>query len=164
MKKSKIILILTLLFLLSPSIYKNHIYYLIPRNPIESINFEPLDLNLRETNDFDESYYRSNDLNNNIIILNYFKNLDLVPINNQTYRNEMYQHSNDNFFSYHFIFLPKNSQKYYRLRIKEIYLDNLSIMYISSNIKRFQNGYYKIRNSKFDYQYINELIKTQELQ
>ena len=42
--------------------------------------------------------------------------------------------------------------------ISEIYLDDLTIVSIRSNIPKFRNGYYKIIDSKFDYEYINDLI------
>jgi hypothetical protein len=44
------------------------------------------------------------------------------------------------------------------LFIKEIYLEDLTVIYISSRKYNFPTGYYKITDSKFDYKYIENLL------
>ncbi|WP_202709969.1 hypothetical protein [Sporosalibacterium faouarense] len=68
---------------------------------------------------------------------------------------EIYKHENDIYYSGMFQFdIPSSFEVY----INEIYLDDLTIISIRLNKPGFNNGYYKILDNKFDYEYINKLI------
>ncbi|MBB6218871.1 hypothetical protein HNQ80_005046 [Anaerosolibacter carboniphilus] len=161
MKKFKY-LFSVLLFVLLIYFYQNHIYYLIPYNPLKGTADNPYSCH------FDLNYSDgvltkvSHNLNSNTLIFKYFSDLNLIPLKKAANKEEIFEHKNDIHFSYRFRFGPPTSPKYYYIFINEIWLDNLSILSIRSNKPGFHNGYYKIIDSKFDYKYVNDLITNSQ--
>jgi hypothetical protein len=158
MKKFKYLFIVLILFFLLIYFYQNHIYYLIPYNPLEDITDNPTSCHFDLNHSNGVSTKASHNLNNNILIFKYFSDLNLIPLKEKINKEEIYKHKTNIHFSYSFRFSPQTSPTYYYIFIKEIWLDNLSILSIRSNKPGFHNGYYKIIDSKFDYRYVNDLI------
>lgn len=154
MKKKYILAILLLLSIL-PNIYQNYIYYKIPTNPLMEINEDNLVKCYFTDDSSDLSIDKSIDnVKNNTLIFEYFCSLKLVPLNEKRNKDEIYKHLNSTFFSYGFNF---ENPSYY-IFINEIWLDNLTILSIRSNKLNFKEGYYKIIDTEFDYNYINGLF------
>lgn len=144
------------------NIYDSFIYYLIPYNPLEAIEtnsvlkgkfelFSHSDgLHFRGIEDPDE-------LNP---IFGYFKGLNIKPITLKTHNKIISKSKCDVMYSFIFWYIsPKDNHKYH-IRIGEIYIDELTALYIRSSEPRFKTGYYKIIGSKFDYMYFKKLLKV----
>jgi len=158
MKKFKYLFIALIFSVLLVYLYQNHIYYLIPHNPLDELATDTLaTCYLRVNGDIEK---RSQNLNNNALIFKYLSDLNLIPVNlkNKTHRDEIFKHDYNNYYSYGLKF---GSPTYY-VHINEIWLDNPTFMYIGSSRPSFRSGYYKIIDSKFDYMYVNKLINDSE--
>lgn len=138
--------------------YQNYIYYLIPYNPLDVITDNPHSCHFSLHYSKGGSTKASYNLDNNTLIFKYFSDLDLIPLKEETNKELIYEHETDLHFSYRFRFNPSTSSTNYRVIIDEIWLDNLSVLFIRSNKPGFHNGYYKIRDSRFDFRYVNDLI------
>ncbi|KAB3530478.1 hypothetical protein F8154_13845 [Alkaliphilus pronyensis] len=165
--KCKYVIIGIVLLLLGKIIYQNYIYYLIPRNPISDIEMGIPStihcMDYRHRTNLDDSFIgRSENKDNNELILKYLSDLDLIPIKRK--RNDNIQ-SEDLKFNYMLSYDTRSNSKVF---INYISSGDLSILNISSNrsisgfSRRYHkvrnSGYYKVRNSEFDYKYINNLI------
>lgn len=95
----------------------------------------------------------SRDLNTTALILEYFNDLDLVPIE----WDDIPESKEDIYFSGMFTF-GESIQEY--VHINEIFLDELSYLRISSDRPKFKDGYYRIIDDEFDYKYIDGLISN----
>lgn len=148
--KKKIIILIILIFL-SIFIYNNYIYYKIPYNPIAK--YSPNDpssfsIEKRFTNGESSMMFTKRNSKYNKIILEYFSNLELVPIKNMNISLDQIYFIN---------FIEFDFSKY--IIIRNIFIENLNIIYISSNIDGLNSGYYKIINSEFDYEFIYKQIR-----
>ena len=154
MKKFKYLLIVLILVFLSLYLYQNYIYYKIPYNPISKYAATPSGFHItKNLPNGEEVSVKSHDVDACNKALKYFSDLKLVPLKNKAAWNENSKQKSQTYFSGMFEFTQSNS-----LSINEIYLDNLTILYISSDKPGFHNGYYKIVGSEFDYKYIYDLI------
>ncbi|RKD31184.1 hypothetical protein BET03_03390 [Thermohalobacter berrensis] len=162
MKKIKYLFTVLILSVLLVNLYQNYIYYLIPYNPLEDITDNPYSchftLNYSNGGITNASY----NLNTNTLIFKYFSDLNLIPLKEETNKEEIFEHESDINFSYRFRFRPPKPSTHYYITIDEIWLDNLSVLFIRSNKPGFHDGYYKIIDSKFDYKYVNDLINTSQ--
>ncbi len=158
MKRYKFLIFLLILGLLSLYIYHNYVYYKIPYNPIAEYSTETLSsFHITENlSNGEEITAKSNELNTCNKILKYFSELKLLPLKDKTAWNENFSQENSTYFTGMLSF----SQSY-KVYISDIVLDNLTILHISSNIPGFREGYYKIIGSKFEYNYIYDLISNQ---
>lgn len=156
MKKFKYLFIVLILFCLSMYFYKNYIYYKIPYNPLAKLSEDtPSGCYFTESHSNNDIQKFSHNLDYNALIYKYFRGLDLIPLKEKTNFNEIYKHNTDIHFSY---MLEFGAPSYSKVFIDEIWLDNLTILSIRSDIPGFHTGYYKILGSKFDYKYVNDLI------
>lgn len=156
MKKFKFFIILLVVSLSLLSFYKEYMYYKISYNPLTKISeCMPEKCYFNEYNSYSgqEVKKTSENSNTNVLIFEYLRNLKLKPLKQNN--KETYKHETNTYFSYGFKF---DSSSNYYIFINEIYLDNLTVMRISSNKPGFPNGYYKISDSKFNYTYVNNLI------
>ncbi len=155
MKKFKYLIILLILVLLSLYIYQNFIYYKIPYNPIAEYSAETLSSFhiTKNLSDGEGVTAKSNDINTCNKILKYFSELKLLPLKDRVAWNEYFSEENSTYFTGMLSF--NQSDEVY---ISDMSLDNLTILHISSNIPGFHEGYYKIIDAKFDYNYIYDLI------
>lgn len=153
MKKFKYIFFILILVLLSRYLYKNYIYYKIPYNPISRYKTVPNGFHITKNlpNGKDTTLITHN-LKDCKLILQYFSGLKLIPLNYDSALTSINKHKNQPYFTCAFDF---NESEY--LFVDEIYIGNLNIIYISSNKPGFNRGYYKIIDSKFNYNYINKL-------
>ncbi|MCY6485435.1 hypothetical protein OW763_13960 [Clostridium aestuarii] len=159
MKKFKYLIILFVVFLSLLHFYENYIYYKIPHNPLTEISQDiPKKCYFTEYYSNNEIDKTSHNSNTNALIFKYFKNLKLIPLKERN--EETCKHETDDYFSYWFQFYSE-SDSYY-IFITEIFKDNLTVISIRSDKPRFPNGYYKISDSKFDYNYVNNLIINSE--
>ncbi|RKD20889.1 hypothetical protein SAMN02745883_01634 [Caminicella sporogenes DSM 14501] len=156
MKKFKYSALVLIFFLLSFYLYENYIYYKIPYNPLVEFSTVPIGckFDINSSKDTVSSKINHN-LDDNALVFEYFRNLKLIPLKEKKHKDEIYNHEIDIYYSYVFEFGPPN---HYFLIINEIWLDNLTILYISSKKPGFRRGYYKIIDSKFNYKYVNNLI------
>lgn len=156
MKKIKYLIIVVIVLCLSISLYKNYIYYKIPHNPFDDVDTEiPLKFYFEANNSVDDETKISGDLETSIIAFKYFKNLELLPIKSD----ETPEYHQDTYFSGRFKFSESFEED---IIISDIYLENLTVLYVSSDRPGFKDGYYKIINGKFDYEYINDLMDNKE--
>jgi len=159
MKKYVHLIFLLVLILLSVYIYQNYVFYKIPYNPIAEYSVENLSsfYITKNLSNGEGITIKSNDLDTCNKILKYFRELKLIPLKNKTASNENFTEEDSIFFTGMLTF--GQSDKVY---ISDLMLDNLTILYISSSISDFHDGYYKIIDSKFDYNYIFDLIAQAE--
>lgn len=157
MKKFKYLIFLLILVLLSLYIYQNYIYYKIPYNTIAEYSTETLSSFhiTKNLSDGEGVTAKSNDINACNKILKYFSELKLLPLKDKAAWNESFNQESSTYFTGMLSF--NQSDEVY---ISDILLDNLTILRISSNIPGFHEGYYKIIGSKFDYNYIYDLISN----
>jgi hypothetical protein len=133
--------------------YKNYIYYKIPYNPlVKLLKDAPSSCYVTESHLNNEMDKSSHNLDHNTLIFKYFRGLNLIPLKEKTNFNEIYKHNTDIRFSYMLKFGPPS---YSEVFISEIWLDNLTILSIRSDVPGFRTGYYKILG---DYKYVNDLI------
>lgn len=160
-KKIKYLLYVVILFFLLLSLYQNYIFYKIPYNPLTELSIDPpakfyLTLNGSTGTTLSKKSYN---LDNNAVILKYFSDLNLIPLKEKRHEDEIYKHETKSYYSCGFRF---GDLRYNFIFITEIYLDNLTILSIRSDIPKFKNGYYKIIDSKFDYEYINGILDNSQ--
>lgn len=158
MKKIKYLFIVLILLSLLTYLYENHIYYLIPYNPLAELDPDTLiTCNLRFNGD---SKIKNHNPNNNALIFKYLRDLKLIPLNldKKINRDKVLKHNYNTYYSYALEFGPPT----YYVHIDDIWLDNPTFVYIGSNRFGFRDGYYQIIDSKFDYMYINELINNSQ--
>lgn len=158
MKSYKYLIFLLILVLLSVYIYHNYVYYKIPYNPIAEYSAEALSSFhiTKNLSNGEGITAKSNDLNTCKKILKYFSGLKLLPLKDEIAWSENFSQENSTYFTGMLSF--SQSHKVY---ISDIVLDNLTILRISSNVPGFHEGYYKIIGSKFEYNYIYDLIGNQ---
>ena len=153
-RKIKYIFIIAILLFLSICLYKNYIYYKLPYNPIShyatTSNGFYITKNLPNGK---EISLKTHDLNTCNLIFKYFSGLNLIPLKNKLALASINKQKYQAYFSCAFGF--NNSEN---LFIDEIYINNLNVIYLSSSKSGFNRGYYKIIDSKFNYNYINRLI------
>ncbi|SKC85440.1 hypothetical protein [Maledivibacter halophilus] len=154
MKKIKCLFILLIFSILLVYFYENHIYYLIPYNPLDELDSDTLVTCYVRVNG--DSKIKSHNPNNNALIFKYLRNLNLRPLNlnKKENRDKFLKHNYNTYYSYKLEFGPPT----YYVHIDDIWLDNPTFVYIGSSKLGFRNGYYKIIDSKLDYMYVNELI------
>lgn len=155
MKKFKYLISVIILVLLYIYLYQNYIYYKISYNPISEYSAEDLSsfhITKNLSNGGEESV-SSSDSNICDLILKYFSELKLQPLKEKAAWNEYFKQENSAYFTGMLSF--NQSDKVY---ISDILSDNLTILRISSNIPGFKEGYYKIIDAEFDYDYIYNLI------
>lgn len=160
MKRIKYIFVVLILISLSVHFYQNYIYYKLPYNPLAELDSDPpISCYFTEYRSDSDIIRSSHDLNTNNLVFNYFRDLNLIPLKKHANRDEIFEHTDDTYFSY---MLQFGQSKNYRIFIDEIWPDNLTILNIRSNKRYFPDGYYKIVDSKFDYTYVNDLIINSE--
>ncbi|WOV83046.1 hypothetical protein PGH26_08850 [Sporosarcina jeotgali] len=154
MKKMKYLAFAIVLALISIYLYKGFIYYLIPFNPIKQYASESnVDFYItKNLPDGDGVNAKCEDANTCGLVLEYLSDLKLKPIKDKkaqamlNYENATYYNGALRFNELDMIF------------ISDISIDTPNILRISSSITGFKNGYYEIVDSKFDYNYIYDLI------
>lgn len=161
-KLIKYLFIVLILFLLSTSLYENYIFYKIPYNPFIEFATDTLGSFYFSENHPDNVVSKSShNSNTNEYIFKYFSDLKLIPLKEDENREEIYEHKKNIYFSGMFRI---DSPPYGNIHINEIYLDNLTILRISSDRLGFKDGYYRIKGDKFDYKYIKDLMSKEDRQ
>ncbi|MFS0688990.1 hypothetical protein AB1K89_07090 [Sporosarcina sp. 179-K 8C2 HS] len=143
------------LILLSFYVYKSIIYYTVPYNPIKEYASESLvgfhftkhpdggesvDVKCQDTNSCDEA-------------LKYLSELNLVPLKQKAALKRFSKQEDTTHFTGELEF-----DQHKVILISDILEGNPTFLHFSSNIPGFKGGYYKIEESKFDYDYIYNLI------
>ncbi|MCC5909361.1 MAG: hypothetical protein JJT76_02860 [Clostridiaceae bacterium] len=163
--KFKYVFIGLILLILATFIYQNYIYYKIPYNPLGELNYPdtPTGFHFSENNrKLNETISKStHNLDTTAYIFEYFSDLNLMPLKSRLKWDEIHN-DGDIYYSGMFQFITSPPTNGAQIHISEIYLDNLTIIRISSPRRKFKDGYYKIIDDKFDYEYINELITNSE--
>ena len=159
--KFKYILIAVILLFGGVLIYQNYLYYIIPHNPLAEIDHEvtPTSFYFSENdrNDGETTTVSTQELDTTTRIFEYLSNLNLVPLNKKSNEEKFYSDENI-YYSGMFRFKPSSTTDGTEVHINEIYIDNLSVLHISSRKRGFEDGYYEIVDDQFDYEYIKELI------
>lgn len=164
----KIIIIAFVVIMSLRLIYVEYVFYLIPYNPIEDyyddVPIYNIYYSFEDENSIEYSYSystkRENTKCNNEIIFDYFKDLELIPLTNKKYMKQIVPTiENGDRIEYMFSFKIKDGINYKTLHVNHIFLDNLSVIRITSDIPSFNDGYYRIIDDEFDYDYVNKLIK-----
>jgi hypothetical protein len=162
MKIFKYLFIALIVFIILIFLYKNYIYYLIPYNPFVEFSEDELKtFRFEEYNSFEPSesvHMKSNNLENNKLIFQYFRNLKLKPVRS----NIIEEGLNGNIvYSMSFTF---GAPSYGRIFINDLFLEEPSFFRISFSDNRLKNkeGYYQIIDSEFDLNYIKTLINNGE--
>ncbi|MEK5391440.1 hypothetical protein NSQ59_13830 [Margalitia sp. FSL K6-0131] len=151
---------LCIVILLSLYLYQNYIYYKIPFNPIKEYASESLvdfhiTKNLPNGEPVNGKCHESKTLG---LVLEYFSNLKLIPLKDNDKLTLSPNKGNGTYLTGMLEF--KQSTKIF---ISDIYIDNPTVLYIGSTTDGFKGkGYYKIVDSKFDYDYIFDLIGDNE--
>ncbi|MFT9487402.1 MAG: hypothetical protein ACH0QD_08555 [Tepidibacillus sp.] len=159
MKKFKFLALALVFVFLLVFLYQNYIYYKIPYNPITKYSSENLS-SFHITKNLpngEEVSAKTNDLDTSNLILRYFRDLKLMPLKDKSALDVISKQGNETYFT---VMLEFNQSE--RLFIKDIFLENLRVLYISSDFSGFHEGYYRIIGSKFDYNYIYDLISNSE--
>lgn len=159
LKKVKCLFFLVISLFCSLSIYKNYIFYKIPYNPLVQLSTNSptsfyFDLNTPDGETLSKSSHK---LEDTALIFKYFNELHLIPLKEKKHREEIHGDLASSYYSCGFKF---NDLKQNFIFINEIYLDDLTILSIRSDIPKIKNGYYKIIDSKFDYKYINSILNN----
>ncbi len=155
MKKNKYLAFaIVIVILLSVFVYKSFIYYQISFNPIKEFSSESLvDFHISKNLPDGESINAGcHDENTCGKVLEYLSNLKLVPLKDKVAQ-DMLNYEGETYFNG---MLKFNESEV--IFISDISIDTPNILRISSSITGFKDGYYKIKDSKFDYEYIYELI------
>ncbi|CAM3299404.1 hypothetical protein FITA111629_15240 [Filibacter tadaridae] len=158
MKKIKYLAFAIVIVLLSIFLYKGFIYYKISFNPIKEFASESLvDFHISKNLPDGESVTaKCHDENTCGLVLEYLSNLKLVPLKDKAAQ-DMLNYENAIYFDG---MLKFNESEV--IFISDISIDTPNVLRISSSITGFKDGYYKIEDSKFDYDHIYELISTEE--
>jgi len=160
MKRFKYLTLALVLVFLLVFFYQNYVYYKIPYNPINKYSSETL-TSFHITKNLpnnEEISKKTHDLNTCKLILKYFSNLQLTPIKDKLALDALSIQGNETYFTGMLEF--NQSEKIF---LKDIFLEDLTVLYISSDTPGFHEGYYKITDSKFDYNYIFDLISNSEI-
>lgn len=155
MKKNKYFAFaLVIVLLLSVLVYKSFIYYQISFNPIKEFASESLvDFHISKNLPDGESVNAEcHDENTCGKILEYLSNLKLVPLKDRVAQ-DMLNYESETYFNG---MLKFNESEV--IFISDISIDTPNVLRISSSITGFKDGYYKIKDSKFDYDHIYEWI------
>ena len=157
LKKFKYLFFLVILLFCSLSIYKNYFFYKIPYNPLVQLSTNTptsfyFDLNTPDGETLSKSSHKLEDTD---LIFKYFTELHLIPLKEDKHKEEIHGDLTTSYYSCGFKF---NDLKQDFIFINEIYLDNLTIISIRSDIPKIKNGYYKIIDSEFNYKYINSIL------
>jgi hypothetical protein len=151
-----LVLALCIVVLLSVYLYRNFIYYKISFNPIKEYASESLvdfhiTKNLPNGETVNAKCHKSNNCD---LVLEYFSNLKLIPLKDKAALAARSKKGNGAYLTG---MLEFNQSR--EILISDIFIDNPTVLYISSSTPGFKRqGYYKIVGSKFDYNYIYNLI------
>lgn len=160
MKKIKYLAFAIVIVLLSIYLYQSFIYDKIPFNPIKEYTSESLvDFHITQNLPDGESVSaKSHEPDTCDLALEYLSNLKLIPLKEKKTREMLSDKENDTYLKGMLKFNQSGE-----IFISEIYTDDTTVLYISSPIAGFKGeGYYKIVDSTFDYNYIFELISDTE--
>jgi hypothetical protein len=157
MKRIKwLVFALCVVVLLSVYLYRSFIYYKIPFNPIKEYASEsPVGFHIsKDLPNGKTVTAHSNDSKNVGLVLEYLSNLKLIPLKDNDKQTLPPKKGNGTYVNGMLEF--DQSRKIF---INEIFIDNPTVLRISTSIHGFNgDGYYKIVGSKFDYNYIFDLI------
>ncbi len=160
MKKMKYFVLALGIIFLSVYLYQHFIYYMIPFNPIEEYAAEsPDDFHITQNlPDGEKVNAKSHDQKTCDLILEYLSNLKLKPLKDKDARNALAKKENEAYIT-GMLKLDQSREIF----ISDLFIDDPDVLYISSSIAGFNGeGYYKIVDSTFDYDYIIDLIGNQE--
>lgn len=155
MKKMKYVVLFIVVLLLSFYIYKSFIYYAIPYNPIKEYESESLvDFHFTKHLPNGESVVvKCQDTNNCDESLKYLSELKLVPLKQKAALKKFSKQEDTTHFTGVLEFDQHNM-----ILISDILAGNPTFLRFSSNITGFKEGYYKIVDSDFNYNYIFDLL------
>lgn len=158
MKKIKYFAYAIVIVLLSIYIYQRFIYYRIPFNPITEYASESLvDFHIsKNLPDGETINAKCHDANTCGLVLEYLSDLKLIPLKNKAAQ-DMLNYENAIYFTGMLKFNQSET-----IFISDISIDTLNVLRISSSITGFKDGYYQIVDSKFDHNYIYNLISDTE--
>lgn len=127
---------------------------MIPYNPIKEYATESqVDFHItKNLPDGEGVNAKCHDANTCGIVLEYLSDLKLIPLKDKTAQ-KMLNYENATYFNGMLKF--NESEKIF---ISDISIDTPNVLHISSFITGFKDGYYEVVDSKFDYNYIYELI------
>ncbi|QTM98461.1 hypothetical protein ERJ70_03620 [Sediminibacillus dalangtanensis] len=160
MKRLKYLAFALGIIFLSVYLYQNFIYYMIPFNPIEEYATEStVDFHLTQNlSDGEEVNAKSHDQKTCNLILEYLSNLKLKPLKHKDARNALAKKENETYLTGMLKFDQSRE-----IFISDLFLDDPDVLHISSSTAGFKGeGYYKIVDSTFDYDYIINLIGKEE--
>lgn len=125
-----------------------------PYNPFIEFSAEtPEDFVFKKVYPNNEIHKSTDNSNTAKLIFEYLSSLELIPLK-ETMNDFQYHESNIFFLDR----LRFGAPSYNTIYINDIYVDDLTILYINANRPGFKDGYYKIMDDKFDYEYINNLL------
>ncbi|MFJ7973739.1 hypothetical protein [Psychrobacillus sp. NPDC096389] len=161
MNKIKYLVFAIAIALLSIYLYQNFIYYQIPFNPIkEYVSESMVDFHITQNLPNGESVsVKCHEPDTCDLVLEYLSDLKLIPLKDKKAQKMISDKEHDTYLTGVLKFTESEE-----IFIKDIYIDDPTVLYISSANSGFKReGYYKIVDSTFDYNYIFELIsKTEE--
>ncbi len=161
MKVSKLkwLSIIIIILVIGTFIYQNYIYYMIPKNPLVKLDSYTLkEFWIDEHTSENVNVLKCNDISTNNLIYKYIKDLELIP----TKERSIYV-SEEIYYRGQFEFEEKDMlSDYYYITISDLCSKSMDIIRLSSNIRRFPKGYYKILDTEFDYEYIKDLIDNSQ--
>lgn len=158
MKKWKIISFMLVIALLSIYLYKSDLYYRIPFNPFEEYVAQSdtkvyMTKNLPDGN---ESSVKCEDTSTCDRIMEYLSGLNLVPLKDKkAYDLLMFDGK-----TYYTGMLKLNESD--KIFLSDISEDTPNILLITSSIPEFKSGYYQVKDSTFDYDYLFDLMSEEE--
>lgn len=158
MKKWKMVSFMLVIALLSIYLYKSDIYYRIPFNPIEehaaaSGTKVYLTKNLPDGN---ETSVKCEDASTCDRVMEYISGLNLVPVKEKKAHNLLTYKGK----TYYTGMLKVNKSD--NIFLSDISEDTPNILHIASSIPGFKSGYYQVKDSTFDYDYLFDLMSTGE--
>ncbi|SDK47294.1 hypothetical protein [Sediminibacillus albus] len=156
MKKMKYLAFAIGIIFLSVYLYQNFIYYMIPFNPIEEYATEsPVDFHITQNlPGGEEVNAKSHDPKTCDLVLEYLSNLNLKPLKDKDAWNALSKKENETYLTGMVEFDQSGE-----IFISDLFIGNPDVLHISSSIAGFKReGYYKIVDSTFDYDYIIDLI------
>ncbi|WP_371069445.1 hypothetical protein [Sediminibacillus sp. JSM 1682029] len=160
MKRLKYLAFALGIIFLSVYLYQHFIYYMIPFNPLEEYATEsPVDFHLTHNlSDGEEINAKTHDQKTCDLILEYLGNLELKPLKDKDARNALAKKENEGYIT-GMLKLDQSREIF----ISDLFINDPDVLHISSSIAGFKGeGYYKIVDSTFDYDYIMELIGNEE--
>ncbi|MFC5604556.1 hypothetical protein [Sporosarcina koreensis] len=158
MRKIKYLTFAIIIVLLSLYLYENFIYYRFPFNPIKEYTSEPnidfyFSRNLPNGEGITTKCQHANTCG---LVLEYLSDLNLMPLKDNAAQG-MLKYGNVTYFTGMLKFNESD-----KIFISDISIDTPNILRIYSPINGFKGGYYKIMDSKFDYNYIYNLTGDTE--